>query len=75
MSQSLPIPPRCAARKKRAKTHQLDSRHLRELLLSDALPESWIPPPQVLEARAKVRLYKAPPASVDGDLVAQRGVL
>lgn len=45
--------------KKRAKTDRLDSRHLRQLLLSDALPESWIPPRQVLEACARVRLHKS----------------
>jgi transposase len=44
--------------KRRAKTDQLDSRHLRELLMAGALPESWIPPAIVLEARSKVRLYK-----------------
>ena len=37
--------------KKRAKTDQLDSRHLRELLCAGTIPESWIPPAHVLEAR------------------------
>jgi len=45
--------------KHRAKTDQLDARHLRELLAGGRLPESWIPPAQVLEARTRVRLYKA----------------
>ena len=45
--------------KKRAKTDQLDSRHLRELLCAGNIPESWIPPAHVLEARIKVRLYKS----------------
>ena len=45
--------------KKRAKTDQLDSRHLRELLCAGTIPESWIPPAHVLEARIKVRLYKS----------------
>jgi transposase len=45
--------------KKRAKTDQLDSRHLRELLCAGNIPESWIPPEHVLEARIKVRLYKS----------------
>jgi transposase len=45
--------------KKRAKTDQLDSRHLRELLSADNIPDSWIPPSHVLEARIKVRLYKS----------------
>jgi transposase len=45
-------------RKKRAKTDKADARHLRELLVADAIPESWIPPTHVLEVRATVRLYK-----------------
>ena len=44
--------------KKRAKTDAADARHLRELLQQDRVPESWIPPTEVLEARAFVRLYK-----------------
>jgi transposase len=44
--------------KKRAKTDQLDARHLRELLQAASIPESWIPPVHVLEARCRVRLYK-----------------
>jgi len=44
--------------KKRAKTDAADARHLRELLQQDRVPESWIPPTEVLEARAMVRLYK-----------------
>ena len=44
--------------KKRAKTDAADARHLRELLQQDRVPESWIPPAEVLEARALVRLYK-----------------
>ena len=43
-------------RKKRAKTDRADARHLRDLLLSGRLPESWIPPEHVLELRSKVRL-------------------
>jgi len=31
--------------KKRAKTDRSDARHLRELLMTERLPESWIPPP------------------------------
>src|SRR4051812_46999134 len=34
--------------KRRAKTDRTDARHLRELLAADRLPESWIPPEQVL---------------------------
>ncbi len=45
--------------KRRAKTDKQDARHLRELLARGTLPESWIPPTHVLEARTRVRLYKA----------------
>src|SRR6266498_3053688 len=45
--------------KRRAKTDQLDARHLRELLAAGRLPESWIPPTHVLEVRTQVRCYKA----------------
>ena len=41
-------------RKRRAKTDRSDARHLRELLVKGDLPESWIPPAHVLEARARV---------------------
>ena len=46
-------------RKRHAKTDRADARHLRELLIGGRLPESWIPPTHVLEARTQVRLYKA----------------
>ncbi len=39
-------------RKKRAKTDRADSKLMRELLAQGRLPESWIPPEQVLECRA-----------------------
>jgi transposase len=52
-------------RRQHAKTDRLDARHLRELLEDGKLPECWIPPRQVLEMRAKVRLYK--------DLLEERG--
>jgi transposase len=42
----------------RAKTDRADARHLRELLLGGRVPESWIAPTHVLEARATIRLYK-----------------
>jgi len=45
--------------KRRAKTDQADARHLRELLATGRLPESWIPPAHVLEVRTLVRCYKA----------------
>lgn len=44
--------------KRKAKTDRADARHLRELLIAGALPESWIPPAHVLEVRGIVRLYK-----------------
>src|SRR5215207_1801326 len=43
---------------RRAKTDRSDAQLLRELLLEGRIPESWIPPTPVLEARALVRLYK-----------------
>jgi transposase len=44
--------------KRRAKTDRSDAQLLRDLLLEGRIPESWIPPAPVLEARALVRLYK-----------------
>jgi len=52
-------------KKRHAKTDKTDSRHLRVHLLAGDLPECWIPPGHVLEARAVVRLYK--------DLLDERG--
>lgn len=43
--------------KRRAKTDKADARLLRDLLLQDRLPESWIPPQHILEIRSLVRLY------------------
>ena len=43
--------------KLRAKTDAADARHLREQLLQGRVPESWIPPTEVLEARGLIRLY------------------
>lgn len=45
--------------KKRAKTDRSDSRLQRELLAKGELPESWIPPTEVLEWRERGRLYKS----------------
>ncbi len=45
-------------KKRRAKTDRTDTDHLLDLLVTGRLPKSWIPPEAVLEARAKVRLYK-----------------
>jgi transposase len=42
--------------KKRAKSDRADARHLRELLMIGRLPESWIPPQQILDLRERVRL-------------------
>jgi transposase len=44
--------------KRRAKTDRTDARHLRELLAGGRLPESWIPPDQVVEMRALLELFK-----------------
>lgn len=44
--------------KRRAKTDRADAAHLRELLIQDRVPESWIPPEQVLETRATLELFK-----------------
>src|SRR6266571_4931633 len=52
-------------RKRHAKTDKTDARHLRVHLLAGDLPECWIPPAHVLEARGTVRLYK--------DLLDERG--
>jgi transposase len=46
-------------RKKRAKTDRADARLLRELLVQNRLPGSWIPPTPVLETRTLGRLYVA----------------
>ncbi len=45
--------------KRRAKTDRSDAHHLRQLLVSHALPESWIPPQHVQEVRGRIRLHKA----------------
>src|SRR6266545_4539538 len=45
--------------KRRAKTDRADARHLRELLMAARLPESWIPPAHVSDARTEIRLDKA----------------
>jgi transposase len=42
--------------KKRAKNDRADARHLRELLMSGRVPESWIAPDHILDLRARVRL-------------------
>jgi transposase len=45
-------------KKRRAKTDRSDARHLRQLLVDGRVPESWIAPAEVLDARVLVRLYK-----------------
>jgi transposase len=44
-------------RKRHAKTDRTDSRHLRQLLAEGRLPECWVPPARVLEARALLEAY------------------
>jgi transposase len=44
-------------KKRRAKTDRSDTRHLRSLLVEGRIPESWIPPADVLDVRVQVRLY------------------
>jgi transposase len=45
--------------KRRAKTDRADARHLRDLLLTGTVPESWIPTDFIADLRSKVRLRKA----------------
>lgn len=44
-------------RKRHAKTDKTDSRHLRQLLAEERLPECWVPPSHVLECRALLETY------------------
>lgn len=44
--------------KRRAKIDRRDARHLRDLLIEQRLPQSWIAPDHILELRALVRLRK-----------------
>ena len=46
-------------RKRRAKTDRADCDLLLKLLSARELPQSWIPPAQILELRTRVRLRKA----------------
>ena len=43
--------------KRHAKTDRADSQHLRQLLIDGRLPECWIPPAHILEARALLETY------------------
>jgi transposase len=52
-------PTGCAARAQAASEDRVDARHLRELVVAARVPESWIPPAHVSEARTRIRLYKA----------------
>lgn len=44
--------------KRQAKTDRTDARHLRTLGVQGRVPASWVPPEQVLEARAVLELYR-----------------
>jgi transposase len=44
--------------KRHAKTDRADSAHLRQLLSDGRLPECWIPPAHILEARALLETYQ-----------------
>ena len=44
--------------KRHAKTDRADSAHLRQLLTDGRLPECWIPPAHILEARALLQTYQ-----------------
>ena len=43
-------------RKKRAKTDRIDAKHLRDLLVIERLPESWVPPEHIQEIRTLMRM-------------------
>jgi transposase len=43
-------------RKKRAKTDRIDARHLRDLLVIERLPESWVPPKHIQQIRTLMRM-------------------
>src|SRR5947207_3965219 len=43
--------------KRRAKTDKADAQLLRQLLADGRVPECYIPPPQVLDWRARLQLY------------------
>jgi len=43
--------------KRHAKTDRADSQHLRQLLFDGRLPECWIPPAHIVEARALLETY------------------
>jgi transposase len=45
--------------KRRAKTDRADAHHLRELLRAGTLPQSWMPPAHVADARTQVGLRRA----------------
>ena len=52
---------RVEGQEQRANADWADARHLRELLLIGRLPESWIPPAQILELRVRGRRRHRPP--------------
>ena len=45
--------------KRHAKTDRTDARHLRERLRAGTLPESWMPPAHIADARTQLRLRRA----------------
>ena len=55
---SRPTPGRCAA-PSGVPTDRTDAHHLRELLRAGTLPESWMPPAHIADARTQVRLRRA----------------
>ena len=52
--------------KRRAKTDRADAKHLRELLQQGRVPESWIPPEQILELRRRSRRTRGPSVQATG---------
>lgn len=45
-------------RRRHAKTDRADAQHLRQLLTDGRLPECWIPPQHIVEARALLETYR-----------------
>jgi hypothetical protein len=56
--------------KRRAKTDRTDAHHLRELLRAGTLPESWMPPAHIADARTQVRLRRGWSASAPAGISA-----
>jgi transposase len=45
-------------RRRHAKTDRADAQHLRQVLMDGRLPECWIPPEHIVEARALLETYR-----------------